>query len=104
MLNTRIRSVYYIKPQAEILIQVSGNQREGSDLGAQGDGGASGTQLAPTMVPWAGDLGQEKSRDSSPGQSQVGSLAVKTLSSAKVRQERSRGGTGEERQGEIQGK
>lgn len=84
--NAKIRSVYYMKLQAEILIHVSGNQRQGPDLGAQGDGGANGTRLAPTTAPWTGDLGQENTRYFSPGQSWTGSSAVKTLSSGKGRQ------------------
>lgn len=95
--NAKIRSVYYMKLQAEILIQVSGNQRQGPDLCAQGDGGANGTQLAPTTAPWTGDLGQENTGYFSPGQSRTGSSAVKTLSSGKGRQGVIQGRNREER-------
>lgn len=83
--NAKIRSIYYMKLQAEILIHVS-DQRQGPDLGAQGDGGANGTWLAPTTAPWTGDLGQENTGYFSPGQSRTGSSAVKTLSSGKRRE------------------
>lgn len=63
-----------------------GNKRQGPGLDAQGDGGENGTQLAATTAPWAGDLGQENTRYFSPGQTQMGGLAVKTLSSGKVRE------------------
>lgn len=45
-------------------------------MGAQGDGGANDTQLAPTTAPWAGDLGQENTGNFSPGQTQMGGLAA----------------------------
>lgn len=76
-------------------------------MDAQGDGGENGTQLAATTAPWVGDLGQENTRYFSPGQTQMGGLAVKTLSSGKVRegviQERNREGKAENGPCEEQG-